>query len=120
MAEYKKGSIIINNATAAAATVTATLTAPPVGMVNKVIWVCCYATAATLADLQIQRNDGTLLCRLGGADIRILSIPLVFGVGSGPQIGMPNDTGSDAMKLVLTTTGGTNTQITVGYVNSPG
>lgn len=114
-----KGSIIVGSAAAAAATVTATLTVAPAGMVNKLIWVCLYGAAATAADLQFQRNDATLLMRIGGAGIGILGQPLIFGANPGPQTGLPDDTAADASKLVLTTTAGTNVMITYGYVNVP-
>src|SRR6267142_159489 len=120
MDEYNKGGIIIGSAAAAAATVTATLTAPPAGMVNKLVWVCLYAAAATAADLQFQRNDATLLMRIGGAGIAILGQVLVFGSSSlQPGYGLPDDTAADAAKLVLTTTAGTKTMITYAYALVP-
>lgn len=119
MAPYSKGGIYVDSAVAAANTVTLTMTAPPAGSVNKILWIAVYTTAATAADIQIQRNDGTLLCRIGGVGTAIAGTPLVFGSGPQKETGIPNDTAADATKIVLTTTAGTNTQITVGYVNVP-
>jgi len=117
--ERNVGGVIMFNETTAAASLTTTLTAPPAGMVHKILWLVFHSVAATIADYQVQKNDGTLLVRGGGVGTNILGQPHVFGGGA------PNPTqgltcvAADATKIVLTTTSGTTVGIYGAYANVP-
>lgn len=117
MATFNTGGLLISTATAAAATVTVTLDTPAAGQCNQIVWISCFAAAATAADVAIQKNDGTQIVRFGGAGIGILGQPLFFQ-NVGPRGGLCG-VAADASKVVLTTTAGTTTQLSVGYQMVP-
>jgi len=108
------GGVLIAQNLAAAATVTVTLPTPPTGMCNKIMWIACYASAATAADVHITKADATSIARIGGAGIGILSTPIFFGDEFQPRGGCPGYA-ADGTLVVLTTTAGTNTECTVAY-----
>lgn len=116
--DKQSGGIIISQNLAAANTVTTTLITPAAGQVNRILWIACYAAAATAADVHITKSDATSIARLGGAGIGILSAPLVFDSANQPRGGLTGYT-ADGTLVVLTTTAGTNTECTVGYVQVP-
>jgi len=116
--DTKTGGIIISQNLAAAATVTVTLLTPPTGMVHKIFWIACFASAATAADVHVTKSDATSIARLGGAGIGILSGPLRFADSDDARLGLTGYS-ADATLVVLTTTAGTNTECTVGYQMVP-
>jgi len=119
MAEFPQGGVILFTATAASNAVTATLTQPPAGMVNKILWITCYATAATAADVQVQKADTTILTRIGGVGTAILDKVHVFGGSSQqPTFGVTG-AAADATKVILTTTAGTSVGVFGSYINVP-
>lgn len=117
MATFVHGGVLITRATAAAATATATLDAPATGQCTKILWIECFSTGATVAGVAVQKNDGTEITAQGGAGIGILSAPITFPErdARGGLCGAA----ADATKVVLTTTGGNPTTVTVGYQMVP-
>jgi hypothetical protein len=118
LATFQSGGVLVTRATAGAATVTATLDTPPAGMCNKILWITCFATSATVANVDIQKNDATSIAKLGGVGTSILNQPLYFGDVSQPRGGVCG-AAADATLVVLTTTSGNPTTISVGYTMVP-
>lgn len=87
-------------------------------MCTKILWIACYATAATAADVHITKAAGTSICRLGGVGTSILNSPLYFGDPDQARGGVPGYA-ADGTLVVLTTTAGTNTECSVGYTMVP-
>jgi len=98
---------------AAAATVTVTLPTPPAGSSTRILWIACYASSATAADVHVTKADATSILRYGGAGIGALGLA-VFGTINDAQSGIPGYD-ADGTLVVFTTTAGTNTECTVGY-----
>lgn len=118
MATFETAGIKVTRATAAAASVSATLDAPAAGQCTKIVWITCFSTGATAADVDVQKNDGTSIARVGGAGIGILSAPIRFDDGTQPRGGLCC-AAADATKVVLTTTAGNPTTVSIGYVMVP-
>lgn len=115
-ADYRQGSLQISQINSAAASQNLTLVAPGAGRACRILWIACFSDTATKADIKVTQSDGsTIMCHYGGSGIQALGltsfVPLYGNPNGSALVGKVNDTPI----VFFTTTGGTNTDLSVGY-----